>query len=236
MSIADKILRAKEDYDNVYEAGKKSEWDAFWEKFQKGGTRTQYPNAFSYSELTDDTFKPKYDLNVTDAYYMFFGNCGITDLKNLDVKLDFSQCDDLRFAFYGMMNTDRGIGLKRVGVIDGRASHREIYTFQGAFEWDIYLEEIEKIIVSEDGSQGFMNAFNACYSLKEIRFEGVIGQDISFADCPLSRASIESIMAALSPTTSGKTLTLSAGAVSNAFSSAEWSALKATRPNWSFNV
>ena len=250
MNIADKLITIAENEQLVANAnaeleealysaseGGKSYYDLFWDSFQNYGRRTVYPNAFSYSELTDDTFKPKYDLNVTDAYYMFFGNCGITDLKNLDVKLDFSQCDDLRNAFYGMLNTDRGIGLKRVGVIDGRASNRGFYTFQGLFEWDIYLEEVEKIIVREDGSQGFPNTFGACYNLTEIEFEGVIGQDISFADCPLSKKSIISVIKALSPSVSGKTVTFNKSAKEAAFTTlAEWNELIDEKDGWTITL
>jgi hypothetical protein len=62
MSIADKLLRAKEDYDRVFEAGKKAEWDAFWDAYQDYGNRVQYPNAFY---MWDDTyFKPKYPIRL----------------------------------------------------------------------------------------------------------------------------------------------------------------------------
>ena len=231
MSIADQILRAKEDYDNVHEAGKKSEWDAFWEKFQKGGARTQYPNAFAYCAIDDDFFNPKYKIRPTDAYYMFFQTNGITDLKSKQNMLDFSQCEDLRFCFFGMGDT-----LQKVGVIDARAGTHDIYDLQGLFNWDMALEEVEKIILKNDGSQGFLDTFNYCTALREIRFEGVIGQDINLQHCPLSRESIENVMTALSTTSSGKALTLNADAVNNAFSSAEWDALGSTKSNWTISL
>ena len=236
MSIKDKFMRAKADYDEVYEAGKNKVLRDMWEGIQKGGKRTDYNNAFLETSITDEMFKPIYDLRPTTAYRMFFGNVGITDLKNIPVQLDFSQCVELQYAFYGMMDTNIGTGIKRVGVLDCRSLETWRGHLHGLFNWDIYLEEVEKIILPDNGVLEFPSAFNACYALKEIRFEGVIGQDINFADCPLSRASIESIMTALSTTSSGKTLTLNADAVHNAFTDAEWSALKATRSNWNFNV
>lgn len=236
MSIKDKFMRAKADYDEVHEAGKSAEWNAFWDGIQNCGTRTVYARAFAYTTLNDETFKPKYDMKPTDAYYMFFMNIGITDLKNLDVTLDFSQAEDIRFAFYGMSKLEEGKGIRRIGVVDARAETHGVYAFDGMFNWDVFLEEIEKIILKSDGSQGFNSTFNACYALREIRFEGVIGQNINFVDCPLSRESIENIVGALSPSASGKTLTLNASAVANAFTDAEWNALKATKPNWNFSV
>ena len=40
MDIAEKVLRAKTDLDDVYEAGKKAEYDAFWDEYQDYGNRT----------------------------------------------------------------------------------------------------------------------------------------------------------------------------------------------------
>ena len=37
MNITEKVLRQKQDFDDVYEAGKKAEYDAFWDAFQDNG-------------------------------------------------------------------------------------------------------------------------------------------------------------------------------------------------------
>lgn len=231
MSIAEKLTAIAENEQKVYEAGKKAEWDAFWEKFQKGGTRTQYPNAFAYCVVDDEFFNPKYKIMPTDAYYMFFQTNGITDLKSKQHMLDFSQCEDLRFAFFGMGDT-----LQKVGVIDARAGTHDIYDLQGLFNWDLALEEVEKIILKNDGSQGFFDTFNYCTALREIRFEGVIGQDINFQHCPLSKESIESVINALSSSASGKTLTLNIHAKDSAFSDSEWDALISAKSNWTISL
>jgi hypothetical protein len=52
----------------------------------------------------------------------------------------------------------------------------------------------------------------------------------------LSKASIESIINALSSTTSGLTVTISKTAKEAAFTSAEWSALIATKSNWTISL
>ena len=100
---------------------------------------------------------------------------------------------------------------------------------------------IEKIILRDDGSQTVTTMFASNHnSLKEIRFEGVIGDTISFSDATkLSKASMENTISHLSDTASGKTLTLSKTAVNNAFGSStgtEWLALVASKPNWTISL
>ena len=83
MTIAEKILRAKNDYDSVYEAGKKSEYDKFWDSYQINGTLTSYKYKFAYSGWTDVCFNPKYPLVCTNdgGDYIFVFNTAITDTK-----------------------------------------------------------------------------------------------------------------------------------------------------------
>ena len=222
--------------DNVYEAGKDTMLHDMWEALQKGGKRTDYNNAFRETSITDEMFKPIYDMQPTTAYHMFFGNDGITDLKNIPVKLDFSKCVEIQRAFYGMLNLDTGIGLKRVGVLDCRNIETWRGSFAGLFDWDIYLEEVEKMILPDDDDVSFNTCFNACYALKEIRFEGAILQDISFADCPLSRESIESIVNALSPSASGKTAIFNYDAVWSAIPLDIFDELIADKTNWTIEL
>ena len=89
--------------------------------------------------------------------------------------------------------------------------------------------------------------FQNCSALEEIRITGEIKIDIDLHwSTKLSKASITSIMGALSTTASGKTLTLSRTAVEVAFStmegvtngmtSKEWQDLADTRPNWTISL
>lgn len=239
MTIADKILRAKEDYDRVFEAGKKSGGgnEAFWNSFQQNGQRTNYHMAFANSPLTSETFRPKYDMNCSNCYFMFayIGQyykdaMQITDLsaylESVGVTLDTSQATEIRNMFYVSPT------IVRVPEI----SAESCTSVEGVFFSCSKLTTIDKLILRSDGTNTFSGTFDWCGNLKEIRFEGVIGNNIAFASSPLSKESLTSLVNALSPSVSGKTLTLNANAVHNAFTDAEWSALKATRSNWSFNV
>ena len=76
-----------------------------------------------------------------------------------------------------------------------------------------------------------------CIELRNITFSGTIGKDIDFQkSTKLTKASIESIINALSSTASGVTVTFSQIAVNNAFSTDEWNALIATKPNWTISL
>lgn len=99
------------------------------------------------------------------------------------------------------------------------------------------LKRIPKVILKNDGSQAMTRTFNALPSLENIVIEGVIGASTTFqSSTKLSKASIESVFGALSNTTSGLTLTLSQTAKQNAFTDAQWSALVATKPNWTISL
>jgi hypothetical protein len=109
------------------------------------------------------------------------------------------------------------------------------------------LEEIRQpLLVDENTKHG--GGFESLYGLKEVRFNGTIGQNgLNFQwSTKLSKASIESVITALSPNTSGLSVTLSKTAVNAAFetsvgakdgsASAEWATLIATKQNWTINL
>ena len=94
----------------------------------------------------------------------------------------------------------------------------------------------------------YSHVFDECNALKEIRFDGVIGQSgLNFKwSTNLSKSSIESIINALSSTTSGLTLTLSKSAVNNAFGvnvddastypeGSEYYELRQSKSNWTIS-
>ena len=54
-----------------FDAGKKAEYDAFWDTFQNNGNRTTYSYAFYGSAVgwNDTTFNPKYPIKI------IYGEC-----------------------------------------------------------------------------------------------------------------------------------------------------------------
>lgn len=219
MSISEKALQLKEDFDEVYEAGKQKEWSDFWDIFQQKGNRKRYEYAFSqgyYNQgvlgWTDKTFKPKYDMKPTNAERMFEFTDNITDLKGIlekqGVTLDLSNCTSSAFMFRACAK------LTRLPVLDF-SQHTGTASISSCFKYCYALESIDKIIFNNEGTNitEVSTTFDSCGKLKEIRFEGVIGRSISFAWSPLSLESMKSIITHLKDysgtTNAGKyTLTL----------------------------
>lgn len=83
-------------------------------------------------------------------------------------------------------------------------------------------------------------AFANCTALQEIRIRGTIGVAINLSYSEkLSKTSIESVINALSTTTTGITLSLSRTAVTSAFGSTtaeKWTNLIGTKPNWTISL
>ena len=104
----------------------------------------------------------------------------------------------------------------------------KLSTFQNA----TYLEYVEKFIIDE--TQRMSEQFKGCTALTHLRIEGTIGLNAKFQWCPLTRESIENVVSCLSDIATEVTCTFKTSAVNNAFTTEEWDALKATKPNWTF--
>lgn len=210
MSIAEKLTKVAENVQKVYEAGEQKQYDLLWDAIQMKGTRTIYDSAFIGSSWNDEVFKPKYDIRPATAKNMFRA-MNVTNLKasleSAGVVLDTSACTDFETTFYyGTYG--------HIPEIDTRSAANLYTIFCGA---DAHT--IDKWILKDDGSQKFNKNTFTHNSLKNLVVEGVIGQNqLSFAKCTkLSKASITSIINALSSTTSGLKITISKTAVNNAF-------------------
>lgn len=195
MSIAEKLATIAENEQRVYDAGKKSEYDAFWDNFQANGTRKYYGFAFAYS-WNDVNYKPKYPfIGIKTANNMFY-NSTITDtLVDIDVS---------------------GIGASEM------------------FGWNSKIHTIRKLKISET-TTGLKDTFIGCTTLANITIEGVIGTSINLQYSPLTKASIKSVINALSSTTSGQTCTLKQSAKEAAFTADEWAELIAPKTHWTFS-
>ncbi len=237
MSIAEKLTTIAENQENVFDAGKQSEYDKFWDAFQVNGTRTFYTHAFCWG-WNFDNFYPKYDINVVgDGQRLCYAWASAAQtpsigslkqrLEECGVKLDTSKATILANAFNYCAFTE-------IPAID-LTGLTGIPTSMFANNYQ-HLKTIEKIIVTENTPLS-TNMFTSDSKLENIAFEGVIGGSLDLQwSKVLSRASIENIVECLSPNTTGKTLTLSATAVNNAFTTDEWSALISDKTNWTISL
>lgn len=189
-----------EKVDEVYETGRKAEYDAFWDNFQKNGYRISYRYSFYGNYWTDALYNPKYPIVCE-------GQASAQDLfhtsKITDTKVD---------VYFGEGNTNsRAFGADALVTIRG-----------------LHISE----------NIAFLNTFQNALSLENLTIIGVIGQNgFDVKDCKkLSKASIESIMAALSTATNSLTVTLSKTAVNNAFTDEEWTALVSQHNNWTISL
>ena len=186
--------------------GMQHECDKFWYRLQHNrdnSPRTNYRYAFI--SMTEDMFYPRYDIKPQgSAVFMFaYGSFGdiAARMEECNVTLDTSGVT----AFGEWISyTD---GITRLPTIDTRSSSDGglacfAYGAQG-------LVTIDKLILKDDGSQIFYaNTFERCSKLKDITIEGSIGTGVvDFRWCPLTKASVISVVNALSPTVSGLTAT-----------------------------
>ena len=230
MSIAEKLAKIAENEQAVFEAGVKSEYDRFWDVYQENGNMTYYAYAFAGVGWTQSVFKPKYNIVPVTPTSMF-SSSRIVDIRpqTIGVDVDFSKCT----SFYYLCSNST---IKYIGVVDcSSASPASLsYIFSSAKE----LVSVEKVIMPEMDSAGFADkSFENAVKLEHICIEGVIHRSTSLRWSPLlSKASMESMINALSDTAEGQTITFSQVAKNNAFTDSEWAALIGTKPNWTFSL
>lgn len=188
--------------------GKQAEYDAFWDAYQQNGNRTDYANAFSGRGWTKETFKPKYDIIVTNTY-MLFRYCGIKDLgealKSAGVRLVIQQ-NQLSLTFNSTL----------LEVIDGVEFTTTFTSISQAFNYNSYLREI-RVPIPVMETTG-VDGFNNCNALEEVRFIGTIGKalDVHWSK-NLSNASVQNIIDCLQDLTgtTAQKLTLNTAVVAN---------------------
>lgn len=217
--IATKLTTIAENQQKVYDAGhekgvtdgKQAEYDIMWDQLQAKGAAMNYFWMFAYGRFSNATYNPKYDIRCSEATVAgqnVFYSSDITDTK---------------VAIYA----------NKINIT-------------GMFYWWRDGVTIRKLVVHE--STTYNSAFTDCISLVNLTMEGTIGQsgfDVR-SSTKLSKASIESVISVLSATTSGLYITFSKVAVDKAFetsegaadgsTSDEWTALIATKPNWTINL
>lgn len=237
-------------------------YNNFWDLLQEGGNRVDYKYAFTRLNFNRDNFKPKYDIKPTAAEDMFT-NCPsqrdakairnfiigkqvvMKDLEEeLGIVFDFSNCTNFIRAFTGCLFSELNvIDMRKVSSKGNTALAFYAGYIGGELRAEVALRKIEKIIVNETTPID-SGAFNYQMNLTHIRFEGVIGTDLKFANSPLDKDSITDIINHLSDNTTGKTLTLNFNACYNAFDDgwADWTEpdyypmefylLVESKPNW----
>ena len=245
MTIADKLMTITdnmqrvfnagylEGHDNGVEAGKKAEYDAFWDAYQQNGARVNYSCAFG-APWTAETLRPKHSMQPISAL-MMFRECGANidlakRLDELGVTLDFSKATNLQYLFQNSV-------FSRVGVIDMSGCNQR-QPGNALFAYCSNLKTIDKIILrSGAGGEFSSDAFLNCSALEEVRFDGLITSDVDLHwSTKLSKRSILSIMGSAYEggyfPNDGFTVTLSRAAVNKAFETSEGANDGSTSAEW----
>ena len=231
MDIAEKVLRQKQDFDDVYKAGKKAEYDAFWDMIQDYGNRTNYNTAFA--RWNCEYVRPKYKVIAKDGQSAGSVFSNMLELKKVEAKyFDFSQKETGANHNTGYYYTFSGCSkieeIEDIGLVPQ-------YSYVYSFGYCYKLHTIAKMGVDENTA--YTKTFEKCEALENITIEGTIGQngfDIRWST-KLSADSLKSIINALSTTTTGLTITLPKTAQANyeaVYGSGSWATLTATKSNW----
>lgn len=229
--------------EKIYEEGKAEGYQKHFSDMLDGlkTNVNQFQNLFSGVGWNDKTFIPDRDMVVTgNIRNMFFLSRITGSLQDYFTKGGHTISFVNIVSMDSMLNYSKISGFPAVSIGNGATVNQ---MFGGAE----LLTTIEKIIISDDGSNKFNRAFDKCYSLVSVVIEGVIGQNgFNVSWSPLNKASLTSIVNALSATTTGLTVTLRLDAVNKAFetsegaadgsTSDEWLALAATKSNWTISL
>jgi hypothetical protein len=188
-TIAEKLTTVAENVPKVYEAGQKSEYDRFWDNYQQNGDLGDYSSAFRGNGWTDETFKPKYDIKITDSGGTdTFYSSKLSNIKQslieCGVNLDTSECKNVTNMFTLAKTVE-------LPVIDLRKATSTSSCFNA-----IYLTTIDEILVSET-TVFTAQTFQRARSLINVKFTGTIACSITLSVPPLSVESAKSVISAL---------------------------------------
>lgn len=224
-----------EGYAQGIEEGKQAEYDALWDSMQDGGKRTLYEYAFRY--WSGEEINPKHPIVSTSMNAMF------TSCTNLLYAPKVTPADGYFTSIYTAFTNCNS--LKSIDweiPVSGATTSVFSNVFLNCYE----LVTIKKLIIDCPSTVSFVtNSFGYCHKLENIEFGGTIrnaGLNLQWSK-KLSKASIISLINALSDETSQLTVTLSLDAVKKAFetsegandgnTSDEWESLNRSKPYWS---
>ena len=219
MTVKEKIKRVDECLDEIYAAG----YVSFFEKMDS-------VNYFFQENCNADMmdFVLSHDLSGKRCQYLFIDNKNITEIQ-----------------ISGRMKLIHGLFMRCINLVNAQINTSGINVVTDVFNGCTSLKNAGTLDFSSVGYAS--RTFQQCSALEEVRIVGAIGVTFDLHwSTKLSKDSINSIMRALSETSSRQTLTLSLTAVNAAFetsegtadgsSSEEWETLASTKTNWTISL
>ena len=220
MAIADKLKTIAENEPKVFEAGKQSEYDRFWDNFQQNGNRTNYNIAFG-GQWKPEIWKPKYPIRPKSAYMMFFSNMG--EYLTIPDFVEYCRENNIIFDLSNVQSSClyalAGLHTNHHGILDFRCNSDKTKTVNLGYLFYSHGSETGIKIIDEFMSSErtiyATNTFQNAIYLEEVKFSGVISSDnFNVSYCTkLTHESLMSIINTLydySGTATTKTITLGA--------------------------
>ena len=204
MSVSDKVLQLKQDFDDVYETGKAIGYRTEWDMLTDYGTRTQCAYMFYDALMVDSTgkilFTPQYNIRLKSAGSMFESAKGEIDLQAQFEKagkvLDFSNGTTVNRCFYLS-------DITRVGVVD-LSQATNISAMFGYSK----IRKIEQITFAKTQNYNVASMFLGCNELTDVTAYGALATSgLDLSACPLTHDSIMSFIDILEPTSTTKAIT-----------------------------
>lgn len=133
--------------DAVFEAGKKSGYDAFWDAAQDFGRRVTYVCGFAGHCWTDENYNPKYPITATDNANYLFWNSKLTDTK-VDIYLPVGGSNNSNtFASSALVTIRKLIVTENTKFSNtfGGCSKLENITFEGVIGSDMTISAATKL-------------------------------------------------------------------------------------------
>lgn len=250
MTIADKMRRAKEDYDAVYDKGYSDgaaqgggSYDEGYEAGYESGHAFGYDNGFSvgyeYGDYAGrdtgrqeayDAFWDSFQQNGGQVNYLYaFAGIAWRD-ATYNPKYRIVPTENFASAYTYSYITDTKVPIDLSGLsnnISNAFAHSQIKT-------------IRELVVSEKTPMN-STTFGSASKLESLTMRGTLAQSIDLHwSSKLNKASIISVIGVLSDTAVGLTCSFSKTAVNNAFeggsTGSAWLNLIATKSNWTISL
>lgn len=215
-------------YPRGFEDGKKAESRDKWDKQM---SLSGFTYRFAGACWNDETFTPYTDIVSGTANIIgLFTYSGITNLKGIMDKYGVS------FDLTRSMNATNLFNQSKVTHIP-KLSLNSCTILTSGFRDCPALVSIDELSIPKVTNAS--NAFLGCTSLQEIRISGEIKVSLDIHWSPLSKESVESIVRALSTTSSGLTVTFNNTQMDNINGGSNWwvgQYEKATAKGWNVTL
>lgn len=221
MTTAERLTRAKEDIDAVYEAGKAQ---------GSGGEFEAFKNM--------DSINYFFQSNCNSYYFDKLNELDLSNIKRAQyVFIDNTTAKEVIMPSMPSIILMHGMFMRCTSVEYIEVDTSLVNVVTDLFNGCTSLKEIGKPLDFSKATYT-SNTFKDCTALEKVSFVGSINKSIDFHwSTKLASNSLNSIITHLSDTATGQTITLSTTAQANynaVYGEGAWTALVATKTNWTF--